>query len=533
MSVYEEFRRTAARYGSNPFLHIPAQASAAYHDGCIDFSYAEMLETVDELRAVYARAGYGHGHRVSLVLENRAEFFMHFLALNALGASIVPVNHAFRREEMRYLIEHSDSALVVSLPEHLDQVRSAAGDYPIVTTNSMPDLPAVKASAPRSEPPGAETETAMMYTSGTTGKPKGCMLSNEYFIGIGRWYVQLGGYCTLEPGAERIITPLPLVHMNALACSTMGMIASGGCVIQLDRFHASSWWQSVRDSRATALHYLGVMPAILLNLPETPHDDFGKQIKFGFGAGVDPKHQERFEQRFGFPLIEGWAMTETGTAACIVANRDPRHVGTRCFGKPTAAVATRIVDDEGRTVPPGQAGELLVRAAGGDPRRGFFSGYYKDPQATEQAWAGGWFHTGDIVRTGEDGSYHFVDRKKNIVRRSGENIAAAEVEGVLFQAPEVDNCAVSPVPDDIRGEEVLALIVLKQGIEASRETAASIFGFCKDQLAYYKAPAYVAFVSDLPTTPSQKVQRGEIRKLAAACIEGEDCFDLRAMKSRR
>jgi acyl-coenzyme A synthetase/AMP-(fatty) acid ligase len=532
MTVFHRFRRTADEYGSRPFLHIPAQAAARYAASPIDLTYGEALAEIERLRGVYAAAGYGHGHRIALVLENRAEFFTHFLALNALGAGIVPVNAGFLPAEMAYVIGHSDAVLAVSLPEHVAAVADAASSAPVVAVDALVRLPAAP-PAPNPDPPGPATEAAMLYTSGTTDRPKGCMLSNEYFEMMGEWYARLGGYCELRPGRERLLTPLPLVHMNALCCSSMGMIATGGCIVQLDRFHASNWWQTVRDSRATALHYLGVMPAILLNLPESPGDDIGDQIRFGFGAGVDPRHQERFEARFGFPLIEGWAMTETGAAGCIMANREPRHVGTRCFGKPLPHLATRVIDEAGNEVSEGAPGELLVRHSGADPRRGFFSGYYKDPQATEEAWTGGWFHTGDVVRKGPDGSFHFVDRKKNVIRRSGENIAAVEVEGILFQAPGVENCAVAPVPDDIRGEEVMACVILKDGAPGSLERARAIFDFCIERMVYYKVPGYIAFVPQLPKTSTEKIQRGELKKLCRDLLEQSRCFDFRDRKRRQ
>lgn len=531
MTVHDRFRAASASHGPRPFLHIPRQATKAYADGPVDWTYAAALAEIERLRGGYADRGYGHGHRVGMLLENRAEFMLHFLALNALGVSIVPVNAGFRHEEMSYVIAHSDATLVVSLPEHAAAAKQAAGAVPVVAIPTSSELPSAP-PAPCAAAPGGSTEAAMLYTSGTTGKPKGCMLSNEYFAVMGEWYAGLGGYCALVPGQERLLTPLPLEHMNALVCSTMGMIASGGCIIQLDRFHASTWWQTVRDSRATAVHYLGVMPAILLNLPDLHADDFSEQIKFGFGAGVDPKHQERFEQRFGFPLIEGWAMTETGAAGCIMANRDPRHVGTRCFGRPLPAVETCVVDDAGNDVATDAPGELLVRAAGDHPRRGFFSGYYKDPQATAGAWAGGWFHTGDVVRIGSDGSFHFVDRKKNVIRRSGENIAAIEVEGVLFQAPAVQNCAVAPVPDDIRGEEVMACVILKDGTPDSHDTARAILRFCMERMTYFKAPGYIAFVARLPMTPTEKIQRGELKRICQDLIEQSQCHDLRDLKRR-
>jgi acyl-CoA synthetase (AMP-forming)/AMP-acid ligase II len=173
-----------------------------------------------------------------------------------------------------------------------------------------------------------------------------------------------------------------------------------------------------------------------------------------------PKLHAGFEARFGFPLVEAWAMTETGSIATIAANQPPRRVGESCLGQPWHEVEIRIVDDAG-TDTGGAPGELLVRRKGDDPRRGFFAGYFKNEAATEEAWAGGWFHTGDIVRQEPDGSVFFVDRKKNVIRRSGENIAAVEVESALMRHPAIAAAAVAAVPDRVRGDEVFALIVPK------------------------------------------------------------------------
>lgn len=538
-AVFDEFLKTEERVSAQAFLHIPRQAATGYRDGPIDYAYGEALEATQALRERYAAAGYGPGRRVALMLDNRAEFFLHFLALNSLGVSVVPVNSGFSAAEMAYVIAHSDSCLVLCLPEYRERVRQAlagaATQAPVIDAASLEALPPCAApplEAPSSARTSQEREAAVLYTSGTTGAPKGCMLSNEYFTCMGQWYAEIDGYCALSYGAERMLTPLPLTHMNAL-CSMMAMIMSGGCIIQLDRFHASTWWETVRASQATCLHYLGVIPAILLNLPESPQDNLGGQIKFGFGAGVDPKHLQRFEGRFGFPLVEGWAMTETGVYVCITANKEPRHIGTRCIGRPPEGAQCRLVDEQGQEVAPGQPGELLVRAKGANPRRGFFSGYYKDREATERAWEGGYFHTGDVMRVSADGSYHFVDRRKNIIRRSGENIAAVEVENALFQHPAVAQCVVAPVYDELRGEEVGACLILGDGAKPDADTARDLFDFCREKLSYYKAPAYYMFCSELPMTASQKIRRGEVKALAARRVEAGDCVDLREAKRQQ
>jgi len=380
-----------------------------------------------------------------------------------------------------------------------------------------------------------QRECAVLYTSGSTGKPKGCILSNDYFLRSGRRYVELGGLCALEPGRERLATPLPLVHMNAMACSTLAMVMTGGCLVQLDRFHPRSWWPTVRTSRASIVHYLGVMPAMLLGMEPQQGpagDDFSAQVKFGFGAGVNPRHHAAFEQRFGFPLVEAWGMTETGNHGAIVANLEPRHVGSCCFGVPPAHLETRLVDEIGATVATGEPGELLLRHRGEDPRRGFFSGYLKNPEATAEAWAGGWFHSGDVVRQDADGAMYFVDRRKNVIRRSGENISALEVEAGLVADPAVAMVVVCPVPDDVRGDEVMACIIPAPGTARITQTATDIARRSLQTLAYFKIPGYIAFVDSLPLTPSEKPRRGDIRALALSMLQRGECYDVRHLKQR-
>jgi acyl-CoA synthetase (AMP-forming)/AMP-acid ligase II len=376
------------------------------------------------------------------------------------------------------------------------------------------------------------TECALLYTSGTTGLPKGCVLTNDYYLRAGRGYRDIGGLCAFRPGEERLLTPLPLFHMNPMAYSVMAMIMTGGCLIVLDRFHPKTWWDSVRSSGATIVHYLGVMPAMLMGAPAS-RADRDHTVRFGFGAGCPAELHAAFEARFGFPLIEGWAMTETGAGAVITASHEPRHVGTSCFGRASAAVETRIVTDHGREAGADEPGELLVRAAGPEPRRGFFREYLDDPEATAAAWEGGWFHSGDIVRRDAGGNFRFVDRKKNVIRRSGENIAAVEVEGVLLKHPAVAAAGVAAVPDAVRGDEVMALIVARQNAgPPSHELARAIAGFCRERLAYFKAPGHVAFVDTLPVTATQKIQRGELKALARSLVGTPAAYDLTSLKKR-
>ncbi|MGE5116471.1 MAG: AMP-binding protein, partial [Betaproteobacteria bacterium] len=502
--------------------------------------WGDAAREVERLRAAYAAAGWGHGHRVGLLLQNRPAFLFHWFALNALGASVVPINAEMRAAELEYLVGHSEIALAVALPARADDLCRAAQavgrrleTLAIPAGAAVPSAPVPPLRADR--PIGADTECALLYTSGTTGRPKGCMLSNDYFLRAGRWYAGLDGVATVRRDAERILTPLPLNHVNAMAFSTMAVLTAGGCLVQLDRFHPASWWATVRETRATIVHYLGVMPALLLGAAESPADR-DHAVRWGFGAGVDRRLHEPFERRFGFPLVEAWAMTETGAAACIMANHEPRQVGSHCFGKPESLVEVRLVDEAGRDVTaPDAPGELLVRAAGIDPRRGFFTGYLKDDAATAAAWAGGWFHTGDVVSRDATGALHFIDRRKNVIRRSGENIAALEVESVLAEHPAVRAVAVAAAPDALRGDEVLACVVTREpAAEAERAAlAARLVEHALARLAYYKAPGWVAFVDELPLTASQKIQRGELRELARTLPGQACCIDTRALKKRQ
>jgi acyl-coenzyme A synthetase/AMP-(fatty) acid ligase len=256
-------------------------------------------------------------------------------------------------------------------------------------------------------------------------------------------------------------------------------------------------------------------------------------LRFGFGGGVRGALHASFEERFGFPLIEAWAMTETGGAGTISTHAGERHVGSGCIGQPSARYAeAEIVADDGKASAVGEVGELVVRATGSNPRRGFFSGYYKDRAATESAWQGGWLHTGDLARRGTDGTLFFVGRRKQMIRRSGENISAGEVEAALAVDPCVKEAAVVPVPDEIREEEVFAFVVAAADVAPTSALADRILHAVAERLAYYKLPGYVAFVDSLPVTATQKPRYGVLTESARSLLdESSPCLhDVRQAK---
>lgn len=530
-SVHDAFDSTRRRCRDRPFLHIPAHCAG----GRVDLSYEEAGVAVERAIVGYRQAGYGPGHHVGLLLGNRAEFYIHWLALNAIGAAVVPIGSSLTAQEASYLLQHGDVDLLVHLPEFhaaAERATHSVGSPATTTPQAVDALSAPRAGGRRSSG-GSSGEAAIIFTSGSTGRPKGCVLSNRYFLTFGRWYKDLGGRCTLNAGTERLITPLPLNHVNALAFSSMGMIMTGGCIIQLDRFRSPEWWPTVIESRATIMHYLGVMPAMLLQIP-AHSGDRAHSLRFGFGGGVRGALHASFEDRFGVPLIEAWAMTETGGAGTISTHIGERHVGSGCIGEPSAAYAeAEILNDDGRPASIDAVGELVVRATGSDPRSGFFSGYYKDPVATENAWQGGWLHTGDLARRAADGAFFFVGRRKQMIRRSGENVSAAEVEAVLSMDPRVKEVAVVPVPDQVREEEVFAFIVAADDMVPAGPLADDILRAAAERLAYYKLPGYFAFVDSLPVTATQKPRYGLISELARSLLAAAPIpllFDFRRAK---
>lgn len=534
-SVYEAVSIAARLWPERPFLQTLPETAQVYGIDAGEITYGRMLAEADRLKALYERAGYRAGQRVFLLVENRPVFFMHWFALNALGLWVVPVNPDLQASELAYMARHAEPVLAIAMEKRIGDLEQAAREagisYPVIAPqDEPPSAPPPHGGVIADVDVGLKTPAAMLYTSGTTGAPKGCVLSNRYFLKLAEWYVGMGGACPINTDGERMITPLPLFHMNAMAASTMAMIAVGGCLIALDRFHPRTWWASVRQSRATCLHYLGVMPSILMKADPSPADR-EHHCRFGFGAGIDPKLHAPFEARFGFPLVEGWAMTETGAGATLTNNIEPRKVGVSCLGRPGAELATRIMREDGGGCGPDEPGELLVRQSGEDPRDGFFSEYFKDPAATAEAWDGGWFHTGDVVRRDTEGNFYFVDRKKNVIRRSGENIAAVEVESVLMQHPDIRAAGVAAVPDSIRGDEVFACLVV-DGVR-NEGHARDIVAWALTRMAYYKVPGYVAFVDKLPLTGTQKIQRGELKTLAARLVDEPDTIDTRAMKKRQ
>ena len=529
-SVMAEARAT---FGAAPFLIVPSDPLRTYLPDGQTLSYEAAGGRIDDLASKLRDAGYGHGHRIAVLLENRPEILLVKLACAALGISWVPVNPDYRPAEIAYLLQDSHADLAIASPPRSEQMQAGIAEsgrvVELVTVDGTVDaFPPAPRAAPIAGPVAPATEASLLYTSGTTGRPKGCILSHAYELVLGEWYAMRGGLMTLVEGRDRLYNALPLFHVNAGIVSFYAMLLTGNAQVLPERFSRTRWWREIRETQSTIIHYLGVIIPVILNEPAGPQDR-DHSIRFGFGAGLEPTVHGVFEDRFGFPLVEGWGMTEM--CKILSDNVEPRQIHTRAMGRPQPGLEVRVVDSDDNDVPLGEPGEMLVRHSSETPRHGAFSGYLNQPETTEEAWRGGWFHTGDTVRQDESGMVYFVDRKKNIIRRSGENIAAAEVEACLQGRDEVAQVAVIAVADELRDEEVMACIVLGNAV-ASDDAARELFDHCFANLAYYKAPGWIAFVDALPVTGTQKVLKHMIFAEGEDPLTRANTYDFRSLKKR-
>jgi carnitine-CoA ligase len=497
-------QRAADRFGPRALLRIAGRT----------WCHADAASAAARRAGALARAGVARGDRVALMCGNRIEFIEVFLGAGWLGAATVPVNTASMGPQIEYFLANSKARLLVIEREFLprlaqaDLARTGLSEIWVVGEGAVAEAdgqaPAsVRVSAypeaTESLPPAAVQAgdpLAILYTSGTTGPAKGVISSHAHYHAWGLNSAQVLGVT----GDDVLCTTLPLFHVNAL--NTFAQAAITGCEVVFEsRFSASGFWPTMRGCGATVVYLLGAMVPILLAQPPGPGER-AHRVRSGLGPGVPASAGQAFFERTGVRLLEGYGSTETNFV--IATAPDSPRAGVMGWLRP--GFEARVADEDDAELPPGEAGELLLRA---DEPYAFASGYFEMPEKTVEAWRNLWFHTGDRVVREADGAFRFIDRIKDAIRRRGENISSFEVEQVLSSHPGVASCAVYPVRSELAEDEVMAALVARPGMAIDPLELAV---FCEARLPYFAVPRYVDLVDDLPRTENGKVQKFKLRE---------------------
>jgi crotonobetaine/carnitine-CoA ligase len=443
------------------------------------------------------------------MLPNDVDFPVCWLAIARLGAVMVPTNAGYQERDLTYVLSDSGARAILIHADYVSRLRAVRAALPalehvIVVGGSLDgvgsdhDYAALLAEADSVWLPvdvGAGDLLNIQYTSGTTGFPKGCMLSHEYWLLMG----QTAAHFMHMNATDVDLTAQPFYYMDPQWNTTACLIA-GATLVIMERFSASRFWGVVQQHNVSVLYLLGTMPFFLLKQAENPALEQGHRLRMIACSGIVPDYHHEFEQRWNVPWREAFGMTETGVDL-VIPLEDSESVGSGAMGKPVPTKQARVVDSDDQPVVDGTVGELIVS---GKP---MMLGYWNKPDITAQTIRNGWLHTGDLVYRDDKGYFYLVGRLKDMIRRSGENIAAAELESVLIDHPAVQAAAVIAVPDALRGEEVKAYIILKAGETAETVPPAQLRDFAAQKLAAFKLPRYIEYVSSFPLTPSERVAK--------------------------
>ena len=517
-SLGEFLETVTSAYPDKTFVEIAGQA----------VTYRQFMDRCRRAAGVFRSMGISHGDRVCLFLPNVPEVLYTWFGLALIGGIAVTINTAYRRDEMAYILNNAEASALVAHVDLVDIATQAADVAPSVRHRLLVgegDADGwqrygewLAAADPIAELPAVSpTDISMLqYTSGTTGNPKGVQVTHQMYVSAGQGFA-LWTHATPD---DRFFTCLPYFHANAQYYSTMGTLASGATLVVQDRFSASRFWQQVRDARATVVNFIGMMMPVLAKNEPTP-DDADNTVRLFYGSpAFSPEFLADFEQRFGTDIIVGFGMTETcyGTIETIRGERRPNSSGQpRRHPDPAFENTVRIVNDDGAPVPTGTPGEITIR----NPAT--MAGYWRNPTETSASLRDGWLFTGDLGWLDDDGYLYFVDRKKDVIRRRGENISSQEVEDVIKRHERVLDCAIIAVPSDLGEDEVKAYVTPRPGETVLPE---DVIYWCADNLAYFKVPRYIEIRDELPRTPSLRVRKDVLRQEREDLIAG--CFDREA-----
>jgi long-chain acyl-CoA synthetase/crotonobetaine/carnitine-CoA ligase len=472
-------------------------------------SYAQLDERASRLASGLAALGIRKGTHVAVMLPNVPAFPVTWVALGRIGAIMIPVNSSYTQEELNFVLTDSDSQFLVIdadlLPtlRKMEQPASLLEQGKVIVHGNGQDGDVswhglVESGSPDFQPPTRVTRSDLLniqYTSGTTGFPKGCMLTHDYWILIAHY----AAYFRSNQGDIRnILIWAPFFYMDPmwqfLMTMKLGATAHVARKISLTRFY--DWLKTYQ------INYC-IFPEPALKAREASESDKELSLKYVSIYGWRKEARTEVQSRFGVVAREGYGMTEIGGATIVPTAARGKALEPTC-GLPAPFRELRIVDEEGNDVADGEAGELWVAG------RSILWGYYKRPVANAESFRGKWFRTGDIFRRDADGYYYIIGRIKDMIKRSGENIAAQEVEAAIKAMAEVEEVAVVPEPDPLRREEIKAYILLREDLRREGIVPTRVIEHCSNRLAPFKIPRYIAFVSDFPRTPSRKIKKKEL-----------------------
>lgn len=477
-------------------------------------TYADCLARVERLAAGLQDIGVKKGDHVAVMMPNVPAMPLTWLALATLGAVMVPVNVTYTHREVTYVLSNSDARFLVThetltplvdallLDESLEIDRSRVViDGDADSYLSWQDLADTPQRALDTQQVSHADLLNIQYTSGTTGFPKGCMLTQEYWLASGKANAFRDGRTY-----RNLLAPTPFYYMDPQWLLLM-TIYQRGTLFVANRQSASRFMQWVRTYEINFC----LLPYLIYKQP--PHDDDGKNTLIRANVYGAPRDlHAKIEQRFDVVAREAFGMTEVGPAMFMPIEATDM-VGSGSCGLPSPFRECKVITEAGDEAAPGQVGELCIRG------RGILLGYYNNPSATEAAFLDGWFRTGDAFLRDERGYFYIQGRYKDMIRRSAENIAAREVEAVLNGLNEVSESAAVPVPDPIRGEEVKVFVVLRDGVPPDDTSLQNIIAGCQANLAKFKVPRYYSFIQELPKTASLKIAKATLRERAADLSE--------------
>lgn len=474
-------------------------------------SFAEMPALAGRYAGLLENHGVRRGDRIAIVSENRLEILQLFLACAWSGAIFVPLNTASKGLQLEHVIRDAEPSIIALESNLLDRLETLESipaslsrlwivDGEVDKGKTWRNRPLERMPLPGSEapliPPEPKDTLAILYTSGTTGPSKGVECPHAQFT---YWGEIVGGtFLSITPD-DTLYTCLPAFHTNALNAFVQALVC-GATFVLGPRFSASRFWERLTESGATVTYLLGAMVSILATRAESPFDH-AHAVTRALAPATPAELWDTVERRFGIRIIEGHGMTETnGAIGPRGGEQRPGYMGCTIEG-----FHARVVDNAGRDVRPGTAGELLLSS---DEPLAFASRYWRNEDATHAAWVDGWFHTGDRVVADEDGYLRFLDRAKDAIRRRGENISAWEVEQVLLLHPSVAAAAAIGVPSPLGEDDVMACLVAREDV---RLDPADLIAFCAGRLAYFAVPRYIEFFDELPLTENGKVKKYALR----------------------